>query len=125
MCEKSFRQKKINRFGVVLIALIYNTTPFFSNSLSMYFFFDFELNNGRMKVQVKRAFKRYFLSPKNFKTAHRLCMKFSSTFKTSVQRCLYPLFKNQRPHFLLLHLFLRMFQPSGQDQQNGKRAYCQ
>ena len=41
-------------------------------------------------------------------------MKFPSTFNTSVQRCLYPLFQNQRRHFLLLHVFLRMSQSSGQ-----------
>ena len=35
-------------------------------------------------------------------------MKFSSTFNTSVQRCLYPVFQNQCPHFLLLHIFRRM-----------------
>ena len=48
------------------------------------------------------------------------CMKFFWTFKTSVQRCLYPLFQNQHTHFLLLYLFWRMSQISGQDQQNGK-----
>ena len=31
-----------------------------NNSLSVWFFLDFELNNGGMKVQVKRAFKSYF-----------------------------------------------------------------
>ena len=67
-----------------------------------------------MKVQVKRAFKSYFLSPKNNKRADRLCIKFSSTFNTSVLRCLYPLFQNQHPHFLLPHLFRRMSQPPGQ-----------
>ena len=68
-----------------------------------------------MKVQVKRAFKGYFLSPKkNNKKADRLYIKFSSTFNTRVQRCLYPLFQNQRPHFLLLHLSRRLSQPSGQ-----------
>ena len=59
-----------------------------------------------MKVQVKRVFKSY--SPKKPKRADRLCMKFSSTFNTSVQGCLYSLFQNRRrPHFLLLHLFRR------------------
>ena len=43
-------------------------------------------------------------------------MKFSSTSSTSVQWCLYPLFQNQRPHFLLLHLS-EDSQLSGQDQQ--------
>ena len=51
-------------------------------------------------------------------------MKFPSTSNSSVQRCLYPLFQNQRFHFLLPPLFRRIFQPSGQDQQNGKRTYC-
>ena len=35
---------------------------------------------------------------KNNKKADRLCMKFSSNSNTSVQRCLYPLFQNQRAH---------------------------
>ena len=86
-----------------------------------------------MKVQVKRAFETYFLSPKNLKTAYKLCMKFSSTIyaevpispiNTNVQRCLYPLFQAQRPHFLMLHLFRRISQLSGQDQQNDKETYC-
>ena len=47
------------------------------------------------------------------KKADRLYMKFSSNFNASVQRCLCPLFQNQNPHFLLLHLFRRMSQPSG------------
>ena len=38
-------------------------------------------------------------------------MKFSSTFNISLQRCLYPLFQNQRRHFLVLHLFRRTSQP--------------
>ena len=50
-----------------------------------------------MKVQVKRTFKYYFLSPKNNKRADILCIKFSSTFNTSVQRYLYPLFQNHHP----------------------------
>ena len=50
-------------------------------------------------------------------------MKFSTSFNTSVQRCLYPLFQNQRPHFLLLHLFRRMSQPPGHDPQHVKRTY--
>ena len=53
----------------------------------------------------------------------RHCMKFSSTSNTSVQRCLHPVFQNQLPHFLLPTLFQRISQPSGQDQQNGKRIY--
>ena len=51
-----------------------------NNSLSVYLLLDSELyidkpkefNNERMKVQVKRAFKSYFLSPKNNKKADRL-----------------------------------------------------
>ena len=77
----------------------------FSNSLSVYFFLDSELTNGRRKVQVKRAFKGYFFVTKKTKNAERLFMKFSSTFKTSVQRSLYLPFQNQRHYFLLLHLF--------------------
>ena len=78
------------------------------------FSLDSEFNNEGMKVQVKRAFKSYFLSLKNNKRADWLCIKFSSTFNTSVLRCLDPLFQNQHPHFLLPHLFQRMSQPPGQ-----------
>ena len=65
------------------------------------------------------------MSPKNNKKADMFCMKFSSTPNTSVQKCLYPLFQNQRSHFLLPPLFWRISQPSDQDQHNGKRTYCQ
>ena len=50
-------------------------------------------------------------------------MKFSSTSNTSVQRCLYPLFQNQSPHFLLPPLIRRISQSSYQNQQNGKQTY--
>ena len=36
-------------------------------------------------------------------------MKFSSTSIASMQGCLYPLFHNQRPHFLQLPLFLIIY----------------
>ena len=36
-------------------------------------------------------------------------MKFSSTSNTKVQSCLYPLFQNQCPHFLLSALFWKLF----------------
>ena len=42
----------------------------------------------------------------------------------SAQRCLYPLFQNLCPHFLLSPLFWKLSQPSGQDQKNGKQTYC-
>ena len=42
-----------------------------------------------------------------------------------MQRCLYPLFQNQSPHFLLSSLFWKLSQPLGQDQQNSKQTYCQ
>ena len=38
-------------------------------------------------------------------------MKFSTTSNTKVQRCLYPLFQNQRPRFLPLHLFEKCLNP--------------
>ena len=44
---------------------------------------------------------------------------------TSVQRCLYRLFQNQSLHFLLFSLFLKLYQPLGQDQQNIKQIHCQ
>ena len=53
-----------------------------------------------MKVQVKRACKSFFFcKQKSNKKADRLCMQFSSTSNTSVQRCLYSLFQNQSPIF--------------------------
>ena len=66
------------------------------------------------KCRSRELLKAIFLSPKNNKRADRLCIKFSSTFNTSVLRCLYPLFQNQHPHFLLPHLFRRISQPPGQ-----------
>ena len=71
-----------------------------------------------MKLQIKRAFENlYFCHPKNNKKTNNLCMKFSSTFNTSVQMCLYPLFQDRRRRF-----FRRMSQPSGQDQKNGEQT---
>ena len=67
------------------------------------------------------AFKRHFLSPIGNKKAHRPCINFSSTFKRSVYRFLYPLFQN---HFLLVRLIRRIPQPWGKYQQNGKQTYC-
>ena len=61
-----------------------------NNSLSKYFFLDSEINNKGMKVQIKRAFKSYFLLPKNNERTDRLCIRFSSTLNTSVLRFLYP-----------------------------------
>ena len=61
-----------------------------NNSFSKHFFLDSELSNKGMKIQVKRAFKSYFFSPKNYKRADRLCIKFCSTFNASVLSCLYP-----------------------------------
>ena len=42
-----------------------------------------------------------------------------------MQRCLYPLFQNQFPNFLLSSLFWKLSLPLGQDQQNSKQIYCQ
>ena len=42
-----------------------------------------------------------------------------------MQSCLYSLFQNQSPHFLLSSLFWNLSQPLGQDQQNSKQKYCQ
>ena len=60
---------------------------------------------SRWKYRSKEYLKANFLSPKIDKKAGRLCMKFSWTCNTSGQRCLYHLFQNQRPHFLLPPLF--------------------
>ena len=101
-----------------------------NSSLSVYLFFNSELYPGKSKdfnnegviSQVKRAFKSYFLSPKNNKKADTLCMKFSLTSNSNVEMCLYPLFQNQRSHFLLPPLFQRISKPSCHDHQNG--TYC-
>ena len=82
-----------------------------SNSLSVYFFLDPELNNRGIKVEVKGDFKSYFLSPKINSKADRLYMKFSSTSNTCVHRCLYPLFQNQHPYFMLVHFFEECLNP--------------
>ena len=42
-----------------------------------------------------------------------------------MQSCLYSLFQNQSPHFLLSSLFSNLSQPLSQDQQNSKQTYCQ
>ena len=41
-----------------------------------------------------------------------------------MQRCLYPLFQNQSPHFLLSFLFWKLSQLLDQDQQNSKQTHC-
>ena len=96
-----------------------------NNSLSVYFSSILNSIMEEWKYRSRELLKDIPLSPKNNKRADRLCMKFSSIFNTSAPRCLYPLFQNQCLHFLLLHLFWRMSQHSGQHQQNGKRRYCQ
>ena len=72
-----------------------------------------------MKVQVSRAFSQNL--PETF--FRHLYEVFSTS--NIVKKCLDPLFQNQRPHFLLLHLFRKKCQPSSHDQQIGKRTYCQ
>ena len=76
------------------------------------------------KCRSKVYLKANFLSLRIDEKAGRLCMKFSWTCNTSVQRCLYHLFQNWRLHFLLPPLFWRITQLSGQNQNNGKRTYC-
>ena len=50
--------------------------------------------------KYKEAFKSYFFHWKSNKKSDRIC-KFSSTLITIGKRCLYLLFQNQCPHFLL------------------------
>ena len=76
------------------------------------------------KYRSRQLLKAIFCHQNVNKKANRRCMKLFSASNKSVQRCLYPLFQNQRPHFLLLHLFQRMSQHSGHGQQNGKQANC-
>ena len=61
------------------------------------------------KYRSKGLSKAIFCHKISNKKADRLCMKFSSTPNTSVQRCLYPIFQNQCPHFLLSALFWKLF----------------
>ena len=64
------------------------------------------------------------LSLKYNKKVYRFCLKFSSVLNTSVlqvRRWQNSPFPNQCPLILLSP----DFQPSGQDQQNGKQTYCQ
>ena len=85
-----------------------------NNSLSVYFFLYSELNNEGMTVQVKRVFKTYFFfffSPNNNKRADKLCIKFSSTFNTSVLRFLYPCFKMNTPIFCCFIFFEECLNP--------------
>ena len=78
-----------------------------------------------MKVQVKRAFKKlFFFVTKNYKKADRVCMTFSLTPNTSLQRCLNLLFQNQCLLIQLPPLFQRISQSPSQGQQNGKRTHC-
>ena len=80
--------------------ILSQTSVHINDSLSMYLSLDSELypgkskefNNQRIKIQVKRAFiKSYFFLQKNSnnnnRKADRLCIKFSSTFIASVQKC--------------------------------------
>ena len=70
-------------------------------------------------MKVNRAFKSYsfFVTNKDGRTADNLCMKFSSK---PMQAC-----RVTSVHLsLLLPLFARIFEPQGQDQQNGKRILC-
>ena len=101
-----------------------SASRYISNSLSVYLFLDSEPNYGGIKVQVKRAFKSY-LSPKNIRKKDRLWMKISSTSKLKCAEVPMLPISKLCPHFLLLHLFRRMSQSSGQDQQNGKQTYFQ
>ena len=91
----------------------------------MHLFLHFELELGKSKELItngkkynsKRLLKAIFSHQKNNKKGDRLCMKFSLTSNTSVQRCLYPLFQNQCPHFLLSPLFWKL---SSQNYLNPK-----
>ena len=73
------------------------------------------------KYRWKGLLKAINFLQKSNKKADSLCMKFSSTSSTSVQRCLYP--KINAPIFCC-PFFWKLSQPSGQDQQNGKQTYC-
>ena len=61
------------------------------------------------KYRSRELLEAIVCHKKSNKKVDRLCMKFSSVSNTSVQRCLYPLFQNQRSHFLLFHLFFCCF----------------
>ena len=91
-----------------------------NNSLSVYLFLDSELNNGELKVQVKRAYKSLLCHQKKIRRK-----KISSAFNIRVQRYLYPYFKSN-PLFSATPSFAKnaSINQNGQDQQNGKRTWC-
>ena len=84
-----------------------------NNSLSVYLFLYSKLNNEGMVVHVKRVFKSYFLSRKQTGSAWNFLLPPAQLCRVA----------NQRPHFLMLHLFRIISQPSVQNQQNGKQTY--
>ena len=84
-----------------------------NNSLSVYLFLYSKLNNEGMIVHVKRVFKSYFLSRKQTGSAWNFLLPPAQLCRVA----------NQRPHFLMLHLFRIISQPSGQNQQSGKQTH--
>ena len=79
------------------------------NCLKVYFFLDYELSNGsngRMKVQVKTAFKGYlFCHQKTKRKQIGSAWNLLQPSNTSVQRCLYPLFQNRSSYFCCFIFF--------------------
>ena len=54
----------------------------------------------RLKYRSEGLLKVIFCHQEGNEKADRVCTEFSSSSNTSKQRCLYPLFQNQSPHFL-------------------------
>ena len=76
-----------------------------------------------MKVHVKRAFKNCFLSPKKLKKQQTLHEVFFNLQYKCAEVPIFPISK-LISRFSATPLFQRRFQPSGQDQQNGKQKHC-
>ena len=82
-----------------------------NNSLNLYLFFNFEEKNSIMnglEYKLKGLLKAIFCHQKSNEKADRFCMKLSSTSNTSAERCLYPIFHNERTHFLLSPYFRKI-----------------
>ena len=82
----------------------------------MHLFLNVELQPGKQKNSImnwwkcrpKVLLKAIFCHQKDNKKEDRLCMIFFFNLNSSVQRCLYPLFRSQCPHFMLSLLFWKL-----------------
>ena len=70
-----------------------------NNSLSVYFFLDSELDNGGMKVEVKRDFEKYFVSPKNLRKQAGSAWYLSNLQYKCAEVPIWPISKSKPPIF--------------------------